>query len=199
MRLEVCPHSLMWSRPAVVRPDIWTSGFYCSASPDAQDFKNQDYLLDLIGHCSSFVTVRNGNIYFIHQSAKDFLTASRSKILFSNGIHEEHGLLIGCSMKVMSETLHHVMCKLKHFGAQVQVDKIDDRLKTISYICCFWVDHLSKYYDTDVVDSLLSKEYVVYEGSVHHFLIEHLLHWFEALSALVWAVSEEAPSLCSEK
>jgi hypothetical protein len=49
-------------------------------------------------------------------------------------------------------------------------------------MCCFWVDHLAKYLDGNLIDSLPYKEYLVDGGPVHQFLLKHLLHWFEALS-----------------
>ena len=146
------------------------------------DFKVHEYLLELIDHCSSFVTVRQGSVYFIHQSAKDYLTTGGAKKLYSSGILEEQGILIQRSIAAMSETLQQDMCKLKHPGSQARTAIIGDRLKAIRYMCCFWVDHLVEYFDGNPVDNLMYKEYVLDGGPVQHFLLEHLLHWFEALS-----------------
>ncbi|KFY14076.1 hypothetical protein V491_06163 [Pseudogymnoascus sp. VKM F-3775] len=146
------------------------------------EFLNDDSLSELVALCSSFVTIRQRNIYFIHQSAKDYLVASRAQNLFSRGIHEEHGLFIGRSLDVMSKTLHRDMCNLKHPGSQARMAIIDDRLKSISYTCCFWVDHLVKCFDGNPVDNLFYKECLADGGIVQHFLLKHLLHWFEALS-----------------
>ena len=141
-----------------------------------------NYLLDLIGRCSSFVTVRQGNIYFIHQSAKDYLTTSGAEKLFSNGIHEEHGVLIGRSFTAMSKTLQRDMCNLRYPGSQAHTATIGDQLRAIRYICCFWVDHLVKYFDGNLIDGLFHKDYVEDGGPVRQFLLEHLLHWLEAFS-----------------
>lgn len=148
-----------------------------------RDFLIQDdYLFQFIEHCSSFVTVRQGYVYFVHQSAKDYLTSGGAKIVFSKGVREEHSLLIDRSLNCMSTTLHRDMCKLKHLGSQAQSAKIDESLKAVEYICCFWVDHLAKYYATNMMDGLVCKEYILDGGSVQTFLFEHLLHWLEALS-----------------
>ena len=47
-------------------------------------------------------------------------------------------------------------------------------------MCCFWVDHLVKYFDGKLIGSLFHKDYVEYAGPIHEFLLEHLLHWLEA-------------------
>lgn len=146
------------------------------------EFLYDDSLFELIDFCSSFVTVRQRNIYFIHQSAKDYLIAGGAQKLFSSGIHEEHRLFIGRSLHAMSKTLHRDMCKLKHPGSQVPTVIIDDRLKAISYMCCFWVDHLTKCFDGNPIDGLFYEECLVDGGPVQRFLLKHLLHWFEALS-----------------
>ena len=69
------------------------------------DFLKCGYLLDLIGRGSSSITIRQGNIYFIHQSTKDYLTTNCAEKSFPSGIHEEHGVLIGRSLAVMFRTL----------------------------------------------------------------------------------------------
>lgn len=147
-----------------------------------REFLNNDTLSELVDFCSSFVTVRQGNIYFIHQSAKDYLIADGAQKLFLGRIQEEHGLLIGRSLQAMSETLHQDMCKLKHPGSRAHTAIINDHLKAISYICCFWVDHLAECFDGNPIDSLFYKEGLVDRGLVHHFLLKHILHWFEAMS-----------------
>jgi nucleoside phosphorylase len=142
--------------------------------------KNND-LFELIDLCGSFITVRDETLYFVHQSAKDYLVAAGAQKLFSAGIQEEHGLFVGRSLGAMSKTLRRDMCNLRHPGSTVRMATIDTRLKAISYFCSFWVDHLAKYLD-DSTDSRRYKDYLSDRGRVHEFLRKHLLHWFEALS-----------------
>ena len=162
-------------RPLSLKELVTTAGL-----PDV--LLSPGYLSDLIDRCSSFVTVRQENIYFIHQSAKDYLTNSGAAKLFPNGIHEEHGVLIGRSLAVMSRTLHQDMCKLKLPGSLAHTAEIGHQLKAIRYMCCFWVDHLVKYFDDNLTDSLFNKDYIEDGGPVQQFLLEHLLHWLEAFS-----------------
>ena len=144
--------------------------------------KNND-LFELIDLCGSFITVRDETLYFVHQSAKDYLVAAGAQKLFSAGIQEEHGLFVGRSLGAMSKTLRRDMCNLRHPGSTVRMATIDTRLKAISYFSSFWVDHLAKYLD-DSTDSRRYKDYLSDRGRVHKFLRKHLLHWFEVLSLI---------------
>ncbi|KAK5453277.1 hypothetical protein LTR55_012157, partial [Exophiala xenobiotica] len=48
-------------------------------------------LFDLIELCGSFLAIREGIIYFIHQSAKDYLVTGGAQRLFPASLREEHG------------------------------------------------------------------------------------------------------------
>ena len=145
-------------------------------------FLTPGYLSDLIDHCSSFVTVRQENIYFIHQSAKDYLTTRGAQKLFPSGIHEEHGVIIGRSLTAMTKTLQKDMCNLRYPGSQALTARIGIHIKAVRYICCFWVDHLVKYFDGNLIERLFHKDYIEDGGPVQQFLLENLLHWLEAFS-----------------
>ncbi|EXM13673.1 hypothetical protein RAB80_014072 [Fusarium oxysporum f. sp. vasinfectum] len=56
---------------------------------------DQDELEEIIGSCSSFLTLRKGVIYFVHQLAKDFLLNKASnQILPSGAAHQHHALFL---------------------------------------------------------------------------------------------------------
>ncbi|RDW64629.1 hypothetical protein BP6252_10280 [Coleophoma cylindrospora] len=145
-----------------------------------EQVQDNDSLGQLVDLCGSFITIRNEVISFIHQSAKDYLVANRIKF-FASPIYKEHGRLVDHSLQAMS-ILKRDMNNLKHPGSQVQKGIIvDDHIKAISYICLFWVDHLVSYLNSNLANDL-SKEYFLDGGPVHSFLLDHILHWFEALS-----------------
>ncbi|KAL1845561.1 hypothetical protein Plec18170_009696 [Paecilomyces lecythidis] len=54
-----------------------------SFSDILRDYLHDDELLEkAVGLCGSFLTIREGTVYFVHQSAKEFLTEKASKELF---------------------------------------------------------------------------------------------------------------------
>ena len=47
-------------------------------------------LRDIVELCGSFLTIRYDIIYFVHQSAKDFLLTKASTDIFPSGLGEAH-------------------------------------------------------------------------------------------------------------
>ena len=62
-------------------------------------------LREEIGFCGSFLTIREGTIYFVHQSAKDFLLKNASDNIFPSGVRDMHYTIFSLSLKVISGTL----------------------------------------------------------------------------------------------
>lgn len=60
---------------------------------DSHDDYDKDDLVDIIGSCGSFLTIRNDVVYFIHQSAKDFLLDKAPDQILPTGIGAQHHLI----------------------------------------------------------------------------------------------------------
>ncbi len=140
-------------------------------------------LSKIIGLCGSFLTLRGYTIYFVHQSAKDFLIKEASDDIFPSGIGDKHYAIFSRSLQVMSRTLRRDVYSLGYPGKSIdQVEPPDqDLLAAVRYSCLYWVDHLFDYlldYNTrghtndDLKDG----------GSVGQFLCRSYLYWLEALS-----------------
>jgi len=134
---------------------------------------------DVEDMCGSFLTVREGSVYFIHQSAKDFLAAHRS--LFPTGQADVHCRIVSRSLQAMNEKLHRDIYKQRHPGISIAEINIGyaDPLAQIRYSCVNWVDHVCAN-DRGSHDSLLLRD----NGEIHTFLNSHFLHWLEALSLM---------------
>ncbi|KAF2190121.1 hypothetical protein K469DRAFT_23798 [Zopfia rhizophila CBS 207.26] len=99
---------------------------------------------EIISLCGSFLTLRGDTIYFVHQSAKDFLYTKAFYDIFPSGVEEAHSIILFRSLQAMSRALHQDMYSLGGLGYPVeQVKRPDpDPLAALRYSCIYWVDHL---------------------------------------------------------
>jgi hypothetical protein len=132
--------------------------------------------------CGSFLTIRDNYIYFIHQSAKDYLTTNSSGIIFLAGEGQIHHDMLSWSVDALSKTLRRDIYNLEDPGSMVKdvPDPDPDPLGPIRYSCEFWVDHLCKADD----QSLDHHKELSDDGAIFAFLREHFLHWLESLSLI---------------
>jgi flagellin-specific chaperone FliS len=147
---------------------------------------------NIVVMCGSFLTVRDDQVYLIHQSAKDYLSdEARAAIFPSQG--KTHYDIFFRLLELMPSTLQRDMYRLIAPGFpidQVQVPG-QDLLAITRYSCVHWVDHLcesvsakSTRRDDDLQDG----------GAVYVFLKKLYLYWLEALS-LCKSMSEGVVSM----
>ncbi|KAH7189691.1 uncharacterized protein B0J16DRAFT_397650 [Fusarium flagelliforme] len=141
---------------------------------------DQDELEEIIGSCGSFLTLRNGIIYFVHQSAKDFLLSKASDQILPSGAAHQHHTIFSRSLAAFLQTLERDVYELGFPGFPIdQVSPPDpDPLASIRYSCVFWVDHLHDSDPTEI-NSILRDN-----GDVDGFIREKYLYWLESLSLL---------------
>jgi hypothetical protein len=142
---------------------------------------NRQWLAEIIGLCGSFLTIREDTVYFVHQSAKDYLLAEASDKIFPSGKGEIHHEIFSRSLEVMSKTLRRNIYSLGTVGYPTkQVEPPEpDPLAASRYSCIYWVDHLGDWdpnscanYRVDLQDG----------GAVDEFVRTKYLYWLEALS-----------------
>ncbi|RYP38348.1 hypothetical protein DL767_002588 [Monosporascus sp. MG133] len=148
---------------------------------------------EIIKVCGSFLTLREQIIYFVHQSAKDFLLgrathqASRDAFnrVFPLGIEDANHIIFSKSLNAMYTVLRRDMYSLKSPGCPIDEAQTpsSDPLATVQYSCVFWVDHLCD----SISDKNTTQRNV--QDTVQTFLEQKYLYWLEALS-LLRAVSE---------
>ncbi|KAH7194034.1 NACHT domain-containing protein [Fusarium oxysporum] len=140
-------------------------------------------LVEIIGLCGSFLTLRGRTIYFVHQSAKDYLSTKAFQAVFPAGTGKVHYSAFSRSLQIMSETLRRDMYGLHHPGTSINdvCQPEPDPLAPARYSCIYWVDHLS-----DVISHTTSTpiDDLRDEGATHQFLRRKYLYWLEALSLL---------------
>lgn len=137
----------------------------------------------LVAMCGSFLTVRDDQVYLVHQSAKDYLNSKMGDTVFPSE-SEIHHTLFARSLELVSGTLKRDIYDLIEPGFlmdQFQAP-VHDPLAHVYYSCVYWVDHLhdsvlgQSSTDDDSVQKLLQ------ERITNDFLMKKFLYWLEALS-----------------
>lgn len=152
-------------------------------------------LEEIVKLCGSFLIIRERTVYFVHQSAKDFLLGTASdkasnkasqeafKLVFPTGIEDVSYIIFWRSLKVMSQKLRRDIYCLNAPGFLIDNVRVPDPdpLATVRYSCIYWIDHLR-----DLVSSTSSKwvRLLQDDGDIHRFLTTKYLYWLEALSLL---------------
>ena len=137
---------------------------------------DHESLVAIIKLCGSLLTVRESTIYFIHQSAKEFLLKNASDNIFPSGVRDVHYTIFSRSLQVMSRILRYNIYSLS--APAISIDQVEqpdpDPLAAARYSCLYWGDHMI---DCGIND--LKKGSLIY-----NFLRESYLYWLEALSLM---------------
>ncbi|KAG7110413.1 Vegetative incompatibility protein HET-E-1 like [Verticillium longisporum] len=72
--------------------------------------------------CGSFLTLRDGVVYFVHQSAKDYLLSQDSGEILPLGIAHQHSVVFSTSLKILSRRLRRDIYDLAAPG--ILIDEI---------------------------------------------------------------------------
>ncbi|KAI9778246.1 MAG: hypothetical protein M1839_008270 [Geoglossum umbratile] len=165
---------------AAYRPLHLQELYVLSSLPTQLQNVNQSTMA-VVRMCGSFLTIRNDNVYIIHQSAKDFLSEDASPNIFPCGIRDVHYSIFSKSLQVMSRTLRRDMFSLRTLGYPIKrVKQPDpDPLAATRYSCVNWVNHLC---DCNPNSSANHRVDLQDRGTVHEFIKKKYLYWLEALS-----------------
>jgi len=129
--------------------------------------------------CGSFLTVRDDQVYLIHQSAKDYLSDKMRDTIFPSQGRIHHNMF-SRSLKLMSNALKRDMYGLRDPG--FPIDKVevpvDDPLATMKYSCAHWVDHLCDWNSSSANHGIDSQD----KDAIEDFIKKKYLYWIEALS-----------------
>ncbi|KAF1967999.1 WD40 repeat-like protein, partial [Bimuria novae-zelandiae CBS 107.79] len=136
---------------------------------------------EIVTLCGSFLTTRYGTIYFVHQSAKDYLFTKALDEIFPSRREEAHYVIFSRSLLAMSRTLRRDMYSLRALGYPAeQVKPPDpDPLAASRYSCIYWIDHLWDWRLHSSADHSVDLQYI---GAVNSFIRMKYLYWVEALS-----------------
>jgi hypothetical protein len=145
-----------------------------------RDTADED-LREIVSLCGSFLTLREDTVYFVHQSAKDFLLEKACGDIFPSGAEEVHRVISTKSLAILSSTLYRDMYGLKALGFSIEnVTRSDpDSLAASRYSCVYWIDHL---HDSKSNFSTNINRDLQVRRVVDEFLRAKYLYWLEGLS-----------------
>ncbi|EUC39784.1 hypothetical protein COCMIDRAFT_10192, partial [Bipolaris oryzae ATCC 44560] len=136
---------------------------------------------EIIGLCGSFLTLRDDIIYFVHQSAKDFLVTKALNEVFLDGIEYVHQDIFAKSLTILRKTLRRDMCDLQTPGYPIRDVKqpLPRSLAVSRYPCVYWIDHFCDSKHKTLAHSATTQEET---KAIDAFLRQRYLYWLEALS-----------------
>ncbi|KOS39496.1 hypothetical protein ACN38_g9662 [Penicillium nordicum] len=129
---------------------------------------NAENIEKIVKKSGSFLTVREKTIFFVHQSAKDYLIGKAGLSIFPSGSAAAHRRMFTHSLQVMNKTLRRDMYGLRALGTPIDQAKPPEP------------DPLT----AGGVGIAGLNEDLEDHGPVDVFLRERYLYWLEALSLL---------------
>lgn len=136
---------------------------------------------EALGYCGNFLTKRKGVVYFIHQSAKDFIINKAFDKLFSDGTEHINRHIFKVSISAMTKTLRRDIYGLTKPGFLIsdltsQYVPSPDPLAPVGYCCAYWIDHFGELTSHCGDDN--------YQELIYNFLKKKYIYWLESLSLL---------------
>lgn len=98
---------------------------------------NAENIEKIVKKSGSFLTVREKTIFFVHQSAKDYLIGKAGLSIFPSGSAAAHRRMFTHSLQVMNKTLRRDMYGLRALGTPIDQAKPPepDPLTAVGYSC----------------------------------------------------------------
>ncbi|KAF4345634.1 vegetatible incompatibility het-E-1 [Fusarium beomiforme] len=169
---------------ALVHRPISLAELSSSARSLSQFSDDLESLKRLVLRCGCFLVVPDDIVYFMHQSAKDYLLENefakecvweaKHEDLPSREITRSHRAVLLTILKTLRDTLKHDIYDLKEPGASIrdfEVKGATGPLVPFGYACCYWTDHLLSF-DDQIAHDILG------------FLKGTSLYWLEACALL---------------
>lgn len=156
-------------------------------------FQDDDEVLERqVTLCGSFFNILDGTVYFVHQSAKEFLLDKAHGDLQLSGIEQhqpkpafwrsQHHGVLQRALERLGKTLERDIYRLQDVG--VLIDEVcpptHDPLALVEYFCIHWVDHLLDSRSLETPEDYVQED----DDLVYGFLRNRFLFWVEALSLL---------------
>ncbi|KAK6389797.1 hypothetical protein LTR81_026987, partial [Elasticomyces elasticus] len=139
-------------------------------------------IISMIELCGSFLTVREDRVYFVHESAREFLSQTVSSELYPFGKERVHYDIFSRSLQHLSMTLKRDIYSLS--APDINIEDVTrpevDPLAKSRYSTVYWIAHLRAWYFGLSDDPRSGSSHCLH--LIHDFLRSKCLYWLEALS-----------------
>ncbi|KAI4638650.1 hypothetical protein J4E93_009951 [Alternaria ventricosa] len=125
---------------------------------------------DILGTCGSFLSLHNGRVVFVHQSAKDYLTGDARKIVFPKGQKVTHAAIVARSMQLLSQ-FYQKPCRPR--GSYGEPPESEASVNGLLYPTAHWPSHAMRSKDK-ITAHLYSGQ-----GPVCTFLRQYEQRWLD--------------------
>ncbi|UKZ53998.1 hypothetical protein TrVGV298_007802 [Trichoderma virens] len=134
----------------------------------------------VMGLCGSFLVVQDETVYFVHQSAKDFLINKADDIFHLGNVHLQ---IFSASLSKMNMTLKKDIYGLVEPGYSIyEIPTMNpDPLGAVRYSCVYWIDHFLSSFPKDSFGIESNDSYYT---PIQDFFQAKYLYWLEALVLL---------------
>ncbi|EQB47243.1 hypothetical protein CGLO_13641 [Colletotrichum gloeosporioides Cg-14] len=143
---------------------------------------NIESMEQLVKSCGSFLNLQDGTIYFIHQSAADFLRGKKFQEFPDLG--SRHFAIFRHSLRALTESK---VMKCNIYNIEAPGTSIEDvippepnLLTSLAYTCLHWIEHLCE--SASVVELREGRE--DYVSVILAFLQKRFLYWVEVFILL---------------
>jgi hypothetical protein len=145
------------------------------------DYGDRECVLDIIAMCGSFLTLREETIFFVHQSAKEFLLQEALNDILPEGIGAKRLTIsarpLGSIFKILRRDVLGI--RPPGFSNKDVTQPFPPPLGIVQYACVYWIGHLESGVRNEN-RGLIATE----RDRVNAFLQQKYLRWLEALSIL---------------
>lgn len=142
------------------------------------DFRPDLTLQDMesiIKDYGSILSIKDSVVYFIHQSARDYIIQEN----FHDELHDQHFEMLQTSLDAMSKDLRYNMYNLEATGTLIMDIQPQgfNPIAPIEYCCLFWSQHLLSSYQTGDQKKKVN-------ALLYAFLKRSFLCWVESMALL---------------
>ncbi|KAL6810687.1 NACHT domain-containing protein [Trichoderma sp. SZMC 28013] len=140
---------------------------------------NLNDIYSMAKNYGSIFSIRDSIIYFIHQTAKDYII--HAKFNLSSELRDQHLRMFQTSMNAISQSLKYDIYNLQK--PEIHVSKIQPQehnaLDPVKYCCIFWGQHLLCSYSEAEGERTLETDVILYT-----FFKTKFLCWVESLALM---------------